>query len=122
MPPVGTTRAPAKAMPPATATDRSTATMGAGAAQPSAALPESVPASNAPVSPAEDAAITTRVRSLLEADREIGPLQLDVDTRAGIVTLSGTVPSAAARARAGDIAKSVKDVKSVNDQLTLATG
>jgi len=61
------------------------------------------------------------VRSLLAADREVGPLNVDVDTRGGVVTLSGAVPTAAARARAAEIAKTVRDVRSINDQLTLAS-
>ena len=37
------------------------------------------------------------------------------------LTLSGAVPTAAAKARASEIAHNVKDVKSVNNQLTLAS-
>ncbi len=101
--------------------DRSTAAMGAGPAPADAAATAAQSAASA-VRAGEDARITSRVRGALDADREVGPLRLDVDTRDGVVTLSGTVPTAAARARAGDLAKSVKDVKSLNDQLTLSTG
>lgn len=116
LPPVSSARAPGATSPAtASAPDRSTAVMGAGPA------PASAPQAAASGTAADDALITSRVRGALNADREVGPLHLDVDTRGGVVTLSGTVPTAAARARAGDVAKSVKDVKSVNDQLTLAT-
>jgi hypothetical protein len=99
--------------------DRSTATMGAGPAEP--AVP--VVQAGAPAAPASnDSVITTRVRTAIVGDREVGALRIDVDTRDGIVTLSGAVPTAAARARATELAKNVKDVKSVNDQLTLASG
>jgi hyperosmotically inducible periplasmic protein len=58
----------------------------------------------------------------MKADKELNPLRIDVDTRDGVVTLSGSVPSAAAKARASEIAQNVKNVRSVNNQLTLAAG
>ena len=99
--------------------DRSTATMGAGPSAAAASV-TSVAQAGAPATPAtNDTVITTRVRSAIVADREVGALRIDVDTRDGVVTLSGAVPTAAARARATELAKTVRDVKDVNDQLTL---
>jgi len=69
-----------------------------------------------------DDKLTSMVLTGLKADKELNPLRIDVDTRDGVVTLSGSVPTAAAKARASEIAKNVKDVKSVNNQLTLAAG
>jgi osmotically-inducible protein OsmY len=43
-----------------------------------------------------------------------------VDTNGHVVTLRGTVVSAAARARAVSLAKQVEGVKSVKDELTIA--
>lgn len=122
LPPAGLNRIPPARD--ATVPDRSTATMGASAAPAVAAAASAArPAAPAIVQPhLDDAQITARVRSLLAADQEVGSLHLDADTQDGVVTLSGLVPTAAARARASEVAKSVKDVKLVNDQLTLATG
>ncbi|MEO5736934.1 MAG: BON domain-containing protein, partial [Variovorax sp.] len=39
------------------------------------------------------------------------------DTKGGTVTLSGPAPTAAAKSRAGDIAKSVEGVGSVDNKL-----
>ena len=71
---------------------------------------------------AADAQITAKVNAGIAQDRELHGLKIDVDTQDGVVTLSGSVPTAASRARAGEIAHGVKDVRSVNDQLTLAGG
>jgi hyperosmotically inducible protein len=97
--------------------DASTGVMGAAADarekaySPSASEPKS-----------DDTKLTSMVLAGLKADRELNPLRIDVDTREGVVTLSGSVPSAAAKARASEIAQNVKNVRSVNNQLTLATG
>lgn len=67
-----------------------------------------------------DDKLTSMVLTGLKADKELNPLRIDVDTREGVVTLSGSVPTAAAKARASEIAQNVKDVKSVNNQLTVS--
>lgn len=67
-----------------------------------------------------DDKLTSMVLTGLKADRELNPLRIDVDTHEGVVTLSGSVPTAAAKARASEIAQNVKDVKSVNNQLTVS--
>ncbi len=71
--------------------------------------------------PAVDARITLQVRAALAADRELQQLAIDVDTRGGIVTLSGPVPTLAAKARAAEVARQARDVQAVNDQLTLTS-
>lgn len=70
----------------------------------------------------DDAAITSRVNAGLLADKDLSATKIDVDTREGVVTLSGTAPSATAKARAGEIVRNVRDVKSVNNQLTVTAG
>jgi hyperosmotically inducible periplasmic protein len=45
---------------------------------------------------------------------------IDIDTNAGVVTLSGTVASESGRARALAIAKTTDGVKSVVDKLRVA--
>ena len=61
----------------------------------------------------EDAALTAKVKTKFLADTTISGLKIDVDTRNNVVTLSGTVPTAAERARAVTVAKETDGVKSV---------
>ena len=68
---------------------------------------------------AVDSAITVKVKSALVADPDIKSLRIDVDTQDGVVTLSGTVPSAANAERAGKVAKDIDGVKSVQNRLTV---
>ena len=65
----------------------------------------------------DDVAITASVSSSLAKDAELSAARIDVDTKAGIVKLQGPAPNAAAKARAGDLAKGVKGVTSVDNQL-----
>lgn len=67
----------------------------------------------------DDAQITARVNAGLAADKDLSVLRIDVDTRDGVVTLMGTAPSATAKARAEEIARNAKDVKSVNNKLAV---
>jgi osmotically-inducible protein OsmY len=64
-----------------------------------------------------DAAITAAVKVKLAADAEISALKIDVDTKDGVVTLSGSVTSAALTEKASTIAKSVAGVKEVKTNL-----
>lgn len=66
-----------------------------------------------------DAEITAKVNAGLAADKDLSAIRIDVDTKDGIVTLNGPVPTASAKERASDIARNVKDVKSVNNQLNV---
>lgn len=67
----------------------------------------------------DDAQITAKVKTGLSADKDIAAGQVDVETAAGVVTLSGSVASDAARQRATQIARNVLDVKDVRNQLTV---
>lgn len=67
----------------------------------------------------DDVQITTQVKTGLAVDESLKALSIDVDTKDGVVTLMGTAPSATAKTRAGEIARNVRDVKSVNNQLTV---
>jgi len=63
----------------------------------------------------DDATITTRVKTALLNDPDVGGLRIDVDTSRGLVTLSGIVRSQAEEARAVALARKtpgVVDVKS----------
>lgn len=66
---------------------------------------------------ATDAAITARIKTKLTSDPELNPIRIDVDTVNGQVTLTGTVPSEAEKQEAGDLARSTKGVKSVENLL-----
>lgn len=70
----------------------------------------------------DDAGITAAVKTDLIKAPEISALHINVDTKAGAVTLTGTVPSEAIKTRAGDIAKAAKGVTSVNNNLTVKAG
>jgi hyperosmotically inducible protein len=72
--------------------------------------PATVNASN------DDATITARVRTALLNDPQVAATRIDVTTANGVVTISGSVKSAADQARAIQLARQtagVKDVKSV---------
>src|SRR5687767_12119650 len=64
-----------------------------------------------------DAGITTNVKTKLAADDTVKAYQVDVDTRNGVVTLSGNVESAAAKEQAIQIARGTDGVRDVIDQL-----
>lgn len=64
-----------------------------------------------------DSWITMKVHSQFVPEDALENSDIDVDTRAGVVTLLGTVPTAAGKSRAVAIAKATDGVKSVNDRL-----
>ena len=64
-----------------------------------------------------DAALTTKVKTKFLADNDISGLKIDVDSNNGVVTLTGTVPTAAEKNLALKVAKSTEGVKSVVDRL-----
>lgn len=66
---------------------------------------------------ADDVALTTQVKAdLLESDKVDG-LDVNVDVKDGRVTLSGWASSPQERSRAAQLARNVKGVKSVNNQI-----
>jgi hyperosmotically inducible periplasmic protein len=66
-----------------------------------------------------DAGVTAAVKTKLLADTTVGGLKIDVDTRAGVVTQTGTVRSAAERERAVAVARETEGVKNVVDKLVI---
>ena len=66
-----------------------------------------------------DSWITTRVHSKFVGEDLLKDSDINVDTKDHVVTLKGTVMSAAGRARAVEQAKEVEGVKRVIDQLTI---
>jgi osmotically-inducible protein OsmY len=65
----------------------------------------------------DDSVITTKVKSLLAKDDFLKSFQISVETFKGAVQLSGFVGSQAAVDKAGEIARSVKGVTSVKNDL-----
>jgi len=67
----------------------------------------------------DDATITTRVKTALLNDPDVGGLRIDVDTFKGLVTLSGSVKSAAERDKAVAIARRIGGVTDVKSTLQI---
>jgi hyperosmotically inducible protein len=65
----------------------------------------------------DDSVITTKVKGLLAQDDFLKSFQISVETFKGTVQLSGFVNSQKAVDKAGDIARSVKGVESVKNNL-----
>ena len=67
----------------------------------------------------DDSVITTKVKSLLAGDDFLKSFQVSVETYKGTVQLSGFVVSQKAVDKAGEIARSVKGVISVKNDLVV---
>jgi len=65
----------------------------------------------------DDSVITTKVKSLLAGDDFLKSFEISVETRKGVVQLSGFVDSQNAVNKAGQIARSVGGVRSVQNSL-----
>ena len=68
-----------------------------------------------------DATITASVNAKLAGDKELSALRINVDTVDGRVALRGSAPSPSARDRATQVASSVDGVRSVENQLVVAS-
>ena len=69
----------------------------------------------------EDGVITTKVKTALLTDPDVKGLHIDVETRAGVVTLTGTVDKSASRERAAQIAHDTGGVTSVDNRIVVKT-
>ena len=65
----------------------------------------------------DDATVTTRVKTALLNDPDVGGLRIDVDTFKGVVTLSGRVKTKDEEARAVALARKVGGVTEVKSTL-----
>lgn len=70
----------------------------------------------------DDVTITATVSTGLAKDPDLSAIKINVDTKDGVVTLNGPAPSAVAKDKAADIARQVKGVTSVNNQLVVTPG
>ena len=82
-----------------------TSTMGAGPATAAAEDP--------------DVKIASDVKSTLAADPDFTAMKIDVHAEDGVVTLIGRAPDPAARERATQLARNVREVRGVENLLTL---
>jgi osmotically-inducible protein OsmY len=67
----------------------------------------------------EDAGISARIRAAIFASAELKALPISVDTRHGVVTLSGKVDSPASSDFAGSLARAVSGVTEVRNRLAV---
>lgn len=68
----------------------------------------------------KDGWLVTKLHSLFVPEDALSGSNIDVDVKNGMVTLQGSVPNEAARAKALQIAKGADGVKGVTDQLRIA--
>ncbi|MDP3844753.1 MAG: BON domain-containing protein [Oxalobacteraceae bacterium] len=66
---------------------------------------------------ADDAMITTMVKTALIEDKQVKSLKISVTTEQGVVKMSGTVPNAEVGNRALQLATTVQGVKGVKNDL-----
>jgi osmotically-inducible protein OsmY len=68
-----------------------------------------------------DSTITAAVKSNLAAPNESGPINVNVDTRGGVVTLTGAVETQAEKERAEQVAGNTEGVTRVINNITVET-
>ena len=78
------------------------------------------PASAAQLGAVKDGWLVMKVHSEMLDEDVLSGSNIDVDVKSGVVTLKGTVPSEAGRARALEVASKNDGVKNVVDHLTIA--
>lgn len=66
---------------------------------------------------ASDTAITGKVKAALVADKDLSALDVAVETNNGVVTLTGTVGTAAQADKAAVVTRGVEGVKQVNNNV-----
>ena len=67
----------------------------------------------------DDSILTSKVKTALITSSETKAHQINVETKQGVVQLSGFVDTAAAKSAATNIAKSVTGVKDVKNELSV---
>lgn len=69
----------------------------------------------------DDASITANIKAKHAEDKSVRVTAIGVETRNGVVQLSGFTPSMAEKVRAEEIAKSIAGVKSVKNDIIVRT-
>ena len=77
---------------------------------------------NRSVHPIDDAVITTKVKGKILKDKATRADNIEIETVDGVVNLTGTARSKAKAARAVTLARQVKGVKSVKNNIQMAAG
>ena len=67
----------------------------------------------------DDATITTRVKARYAEDPNVSAMRVSVETLNGTVQLSGFATTQAEKDKAGQLARAVPDVKSVQNNITV---
>ena len=111
-------RTTASVTPPRSTESSSTAPQTNTTPAPSTAMDsQSQPATDKIASATDDAAVTTKVKAALLAEPGLRSMEIHVDTKDGVVTLTGTPDSSAVRDKAVVVARNVAGVKDVVDQM-----
>ncbi len=66
-----------------------------------------------------DAELTKKVEKALKSEAQLQNLDIDVEVKNGVVTLSGDAKDVRFQGRAAKVASSIKGVKSVQNNLTI---
>jgi hyperosmotically inducible periplasmic protein len=69
-----------------------------------------------------DAGITAQVKAAFALSKRISAYEIGVETKDGVVTLTGQAPSEVDRGLAGDVAKDTTGVKQVDNQIRVEPG
>ena len=69
----------------------------------------------------DDGVVTTKVKAALVADTAVKAHEINVETREGVVQLSGFVDNADAKSKAAELAGRVAGVKQVQNDLQVKT-
>jgi hyperosmotically inducible periplasmic protein len=91
-----------------------------------ASAPEKMPAKDRPATakgsdqPIDDAVITTKVKARLVKDKQVRARDIEVKTVNGVVELTGTARTKGEASKAASIARKVKGVKSVKNDIQVA--
>lgn len=67
----------------------------------------------------DDAGITTAVKAKMAEDKGVSATSISVETLKGVVQLSGFAKSDAEKARAGEIARTTKNVREVRNSIVV---
>jgi hyperosmotically inducible periplasmic protein len=70
---------------------------------------------------ANDSAVTAKIKGKLATNSETSAIKIGVETNAGVVTLTGTVPTETEKGKAEQLAKNTDGVKSVTNKITVDT-
>lgn len=65
----------------------------------------------------DDKTITARVKARFAQDQTVSAMRIQVETLNGVVQLSGFARSEAEKSKAGELARSVPDVRSVRNDI-----